>query len=109
MCRALIQNCLTYVHPCALQGAPGNRGEPGPAGETGDEVSSLPVMPTCVVAGHAHPLTTPLLSLQGALGEDGPPGERVSESTSHPPPGQGPVPSGGGGGGLGLSLLRGGQ
>jgi len=26
-----------------MQGAPGNQGEPGPAGETGDEVSPLPM------------------------------------------------------------------
>uniref|UniRef100_A0A803VKD0 Collagen alpha-1(VI) chain n=1 Tax=Ficedula albicollis TaxID=59894 RepID=A0A803VKD0_FICAL len=75
------------------KGAPGNRGEPGPAGETGDEVSSLPVTPLRVLAGHPHPLTTPLVSPQGALGEDGPPGERVSESASA----QRLVPSGRGG------------
>lgn len=72
----------SHLHPCPLQGAPGNRGEPGPAGETGDEVSSLHVMPLHVLGGHPHPLTTPLVSPQGALGEDGPPGEQVSESAS---------------------------
>uniref|UniRef100_H0YYU8 Collagen alpha-1(VI) chain n=1 Tax=Taeniopygia guttata TaxID=59729 RepID=H0YYU8_TAEGU len=65
------------------KGAPGNQGEPGPAGETGDEVSFLPVIPLCVLAGHPHPLTTPLVSPQG--GEPGPPGDQGREGPLGPP------------------------